>query len=37
VGNLLIDAETGEVTLADGQISEDLLARAKVLYERATL
>ena len=37
VGHLLIDAETGEVTVADGQTSEDLLARAEVLYERAAL
>jgi len=37
VGHLLIDAETGEVTVADDQTSEDLLARAEALYERATL
>jgi len=37
VGHLLIDAETGEITIADGQTSEDLLARAEALYERATL
>lgn len=37
VGHLLIDAETGEVMVADGQTSEDLLARAEALYERAAL
>ncbi|MEA3338334.1 MAG: hypothetical protein U9R15_00055 [Chloroflexota bacterium] len=37
VGHLLIDAETGEVTIADGQTSGDLLTRAEALYERATL
>jgi len=37
VGHLLVDARTGEVTVADGQTSEDLLARAEALYERATL
>ncbi len=37
VGHLLVDAETGEVTVADGQASKDLLARADALYERATL
>ena len=37
VGHLLIDAETGEVMVADGQSSEDLMARAEALYERATL
>lgn len=36
-GHLLVDAGTGEVTVADGQTSEDLLARAEALYERATL
>jgi len=37
VGHLLIDAETGEVMVADGQTSEDLLARAEALCERAAL
>ena len=37
VGHLLVDAETGEVTVADGQTTEDLLERAEVLYARATL
>jgi hypothetical protein len=37
VGHLQIDAETGEVMIADGQTSEDLLARAEALYERAAL
>jgi len=37
VGHLLVDARAGEVTVADGQTSEDLLARAEALYERATL
>jgi hypothetical protein len=37
VGHMLVDARTGEVTVADGQTSEDLLARAEALYERATL
>lgn len=36
VGHLLVDAETGEVTVADGQTTEDLLERAEVLYARAT-
>jgi len=37
VGHLQIDAETGEVTIADGQTSDDLLTRAETLYERAAL
>ena len=37
VGHLLIDADTGEVMVTDGQTSKDLLARAEVLYERTTL
>jgi len=36
VGHLLVDAETGEVTVADGQKTEDLLERGEVLYARAT-
>lgn len=36
VGHLLVDARTGEVTVADGQTSEDLLSRAEALYECAT-
>ena len=35
VGHLLVNAETGEVTLADGQTPDDLLARAEVLYAHA--
>jgi hypothetical protein len=37
VGHLLVDAETGEVTVADDQTSEELMVRAEALYERATL
>jgi len=37
VGHLLVDAENGEVTIADGQSTEDLMDRAEALYERATL
>ena len=37
VGHLLIDADTGEITIADGQTSEDLMARAEAYYERTTL
>ena len=37
VGHLLVDAENGEVTIADGQSTADLMDRAEVLYERATL
>ncbi len=37
VGHLLIDAETGEVAVADGQTNEDMLSRAEALYERTTL
>jgi len=36
VGHLLVDADTGEVTIADGQMPEDLMERAKALYARAT-
>ncbi len=34
VGYLLIDAATGEITIAEEQTTEDLLDRAEVLYER---
>jgi len=37
VGHLLVNAETGEIAIADGQTPEDLLTRAEALYERATL
>ncbi len=37
VGHLLIDAESGEVTIADGQTTEDLMDRAEAIYARATL
>ena len=37
VRHLLVNAETGEIAIADGQTSEDLLTRAEDLYERATL
>lgn len=37
VGHLLIDADTGETIVADGQTSKDLLTRAEALYERTTL
>jgi hypothetical protein len=37
VGHLLVDAETGEVTLADGQTTEDLMRRAEMLDARPTL
>jgi hypothetical protein len=37
VGHLTIDADTGEVTIADGRTVEDLLKGAEALYERATL
>jgi hypothetical protein len=36
VGHLLVDADMGEVTVADGQTPEDLMERAEVLYARAT-
>ena len=35
VGHLLVDADTGEVTMADGQTPEDLMERAEALYARA--
>ena len=37
VGHLLVNAGTGEITIADGQTSEDLLTRAEALYECAML
>ncbi|MBI5567968.1 MAG: hypothetical protein HY870_23930 [Chloroflexi bacterium] len=37
VGHLLIDATTGEVTIADRRTTEDLLKGAETLYERASL
>jgi len=33
VGHLLIDAQTGDVAIADGRTSEDLLASAEALHE----
>ncbi len=36
VGHLLVDAETGEVVLADDQTPDDLSYRAGVLYASAT-
>ena len=37
VGHLLVDAQTGEVSISDGRTIEDLVANAETLYERATL
>lgn len=37
VGHLLVDAQTGEVSVADGRATEDLALSAEVLYERAAL
>ncbi len=37
VGHLLIDANTGEITIADGQTSKDLMTRAEAYYEHTTL
>lgn len=37
VGHVLIEANTGEVTIADHRTPEDLLKSAESLYERATL
>jgi hypothetical protein len=37
VGHLLVDAQTGEVSIADGRSAGDLLASAEMLYERTTL
>ena len=38
VGHLLVDAESGEVTIADEQATEDLMDRAEALHAaRATL
>jgi len=37
VGHLLVNAETGEISIADGQTAEDLMERAEALYARATL
>jgi hypothetical protein len=37
VGHLLVNAQTGEVSIADGRTREDLMASAELLYERATL
>jgi len=36
VGHLLVNAQTGEVSIADGRTREDLAANAESLYERAT-
>lgn len=36
VGHLLVDAESGEVTMANGQTTEDLMERAEALYARTT-
>ena len=33
VGHLLVDGETGEITLTDGLSTEDLLSRADALYD----
>ncbi len=37
VGHLLVNANTGEVSLTDGLTADDLIARAEALYERAPL
>lgn len=37
LGHLLIDANTGEITLADDKSIEDLQQGAEALYERAAL
>ncbi len=37
VGHLLVDAQTGEVSISDGRTIEDLVANAETLYERAAL
>lgn len=37
VGHLLVNAQTGEVSIADGRTRDDLVANAESLYERATL
>ena len=37
VGHLLVDADTGEVTVADEQTTGDLMERAEALYARAAL
>jgi hypothetical protein len=37
VGHLMVDATTGEVAVADGQTTEDLMTRAEALYARAAL
>ena len=36
VGHLMIDADTGEVIIADNRTAEDLLTGAEALYERAS-
>jgi hypothetical protein len=36
VGHLLVDAQTGEVSIGDGRTMEDFVANAEFLYERAT-
>ncbi len=36
VGHLLVNAENGEVTIADEQTTEDLMDRAEVIYARTT-
>ncbi|HRQ39753.1 MAG TPA: hypothetical protein PLD25_17745 [Chloroflexota bacterium] len=37
VGHLLVNVNTGEVSLADGLTVDDLIDRAEALYERAAL
>jgi hypothetical protein len=37
VGHLLVDAQTGEVSVADGRTVDDLVLSAEALYERAAL
>jgi hypothetical protein len=37
VGHLLVNAQTGEVTIADGRTVDDLILTAEALYERAAL
>ncbi len=36
VGHLLVDAQTGEISVADGRAIDDLALSAEALYERAT-
>ena len=37
VGHLMVDADNGEVTIADGHTIEDLLKLAETLHERSSL